>query len=285
MAARRTPALKLRQLPASTYIIIAVAGFLVALFCVYYYLQFIQGSVSQTVSQQMFYLILILFGIAASALVFGAMNSYGVLTGHYFDTKFQFAGPVVGVILVVIGGFLLPKGPTKETLAIRILNENNTPVNSGKITLYFARHTREEAINSKGTAVFTDVGEDELNSPVKIDVISDGYNRLTLDTLLPNFSTLQLRLNSNGDITISGQVTDAADRPIKDVEIVADGTRFHGKTINNGSYSIQLSDISIGDEVLLVTSHKDYNDKSKKIKVSRQEVTNIDFVLQPLSSN
>ena len=53
-----------KQLPASTYIIISVTGFLISLFCVYYYLHNIQGSVSEAVSQKVFYLILVVFGIA-----------------------------------------------------------------------------------------------------------------------------------------------------------------------------------------------------------------------------
>ena len=274
-----------KQLPVSTYVIIAVAGFLVSLFCVYYYLSHIQGNVSKTVGQQVFYLILILFGIAASALVFGAMNSYGVLSGQHLDTKFQFAGPVVGVILVVLGGFMLPKGASKESIAVRVVNENNAPVTSGKITFYFAHHTREESINNKGTAVFSDINEDDVSSHVKIDVISDGYTRLTFDTVLNNFSPIQLTLKTSWVVNINGQVTDALDRPIKDVEVMAEGTRFFGKTVNNGTYSIRLSDYSVGDEILLSTSHKDYNDKAKKITIAAQQMNNIDFVLQPLSSN
>jgi hypothetical protein len=48
--------------PLSTYIISAVR-FLVSLFCIYYYLNHIQGSISEKVSQKIFYLILIVFGI------------------------------------------------------------------------------------------------------------------------------------------------------------------------------------------------------------------------------
>ena len=283
MPARRTSAPK--QLTASTYIVIAIVGFILSLFCVYYYLNFIQGSVTKTVGQQMFYLILILFGIAASALIFGAMNSYGVLSGQHLDTKFNFAGPVVGVILVVMGGFMLPKGNTKEAIAVRIVNEHKAPVTNGKITLYFAHHTREESINNKGTAVFSDINEDDVSRKVKIDVISDGYTRLTFDTVLSNFSPIQLTLKTNWQINITGQVTDAMDRPIKDVIVMVEGSRFSGTTVNNGTYSIRLSDYSVGEEILLVTSHKDYNDKAKKITIAAQQMNNIDFVLQPLSPN
>jgi len=274
-----------KQLPTSTYIIISVTGFLVSLFCVYYYLHNIQGNVSEAVSQKVFYLILIVFGIAASALVFGAMNSYGALSGQKLDTKFQFAGPVVGVLLVVWGGFALPKSAIKQTIAIRFVNDKQTPVTNGKVTLYFPHYTREEAINEKGTAVFSDINEDDVNGSVKIDAVSDGYARLTFDTVLKSFAPLQLKLSTAWTVHINGQVTDADDRPIKDVEVLVDGSRFYAKTVNNGTYSLRLADYTIGDEISLVTSHKDYKDKMRVIKIDKAQMAGVDFVLQPLNAH
>jgi hypothetical protein len=63
---------------------------------------------------------------------------------------------------------------------------------------------------------------------------------------------------------------------------MVDGTRFYGKSITNGSYSFDLTGYLIGDQVNLVTSDKDYKDKTKNLKIERQDMTNIDFVLQPL---
>lgn len=273
-----------KQLPASTYILISAAGFLLSLFCVYYYLRNIQGNVSEGVSQKVFYLILILFGIAASALVFGAMNSFGAISGQKMDTKFQFTGPVVGVLLVVLGGFYLPKTQGKQALSIRLVNDKQTPVKGGKVTIYFPRHTRDEDVNEKGTAVFSDINDDDVNGNVKIDVVSDGYARLTFDTVLKSFAPLQLTLTTAWTVHLSGQVTDADDRPIKDVEVVVDGSRFFARTVNNGTFSMRLSEFTIGDEITVVTSHKDYKDKSRVVKIDRAQKTDVDFVLQPLQT-
>ncbi len=274
-----------KNLPVSTYIIISVVGFVVSLFCIYYYLNHIQGSVSEGVSQKMFYLILILFGIATSALIFGAMNSFGELSGHKMDTKFKFAGPVVGVILIVAGGFYLPKTASKQTLAIRVVDERKTPVTEGKVTLYFLHHTREQAIDKNGTAVFADIDEDDLSGKLKVDVSSDGYARLVVDTSLNGFAPLQLTLVQNRKVRVSGQVTTADDMPIKDVEIMVDGTRFFGRSVSNGTYSFTLAGYTPGEEITLVTSHKDYKDKIRPLKLTRQEMLNVDFVLQPLPSS
>ena len=92
----------------SGYIVIASAGFLISIFLVYYYLQYSQGKVSDQVDQRIFYLILILFGISTTALVFGVMNSYAAIRGEKTGGKFILIASAVGVILIVFGGFYLP---------------------------------------------------------------------------------------------------------------------------------------------------------------------------------
>jgi hypothetical protein len=271
-----------KHLSIAAYIGISAVGFILSGFCIYYYLHFIQGNVTEQVSQKVFYIILILFGISASAMIFGAMNSYGVLTGEQLATKFHLTGPVVDVILVVAGGFYLPKGPGKDTLSIRAVNEQHIPVTNGKVTLYFQHYTREQTFDDKGLALFSDINEDELSQKIKFDIISDGYSRLTLDTLLRTFASIQVVLQPAKAIHISGRITNADEMPISDVTVMVDGTRFFGNSITDGTYSFDIFEYSIGDEINLVTSNPRYKDKIRVHKIDRQEMKDIDFVLQPL---
>jgi hypothetical protein len=230
-----TPA---KQLSGTTYIIISAVGFLLSAFCIYYYLHFIQGNVTEQVSEKVFYIILIVFGISASAMIFGAMNSYGVLTGQQLATKFHLTGPVVGVILVVFGGFYLPKGATRQTFSVTAVNQQHVPVPGGKITLYFPHYTREQYFDDKGLAVFSDINDDDLASKIKFDVVTDGYSRLTFDTLIKSFEPIQLTLTQSRIIHISGRVITAGEDPIPDVMLMVDGTRFYSKSITDGTYSL-----------------------------------------------
>lgn len=268
--------------PISVYILISAVGFLVSIFCVYYYLHSIQGNVTEQVGQQVFYLILILFGISASAIVFGVMNSVGTLRGEYSGTKYYLTGPAVGVVLVVAGGFWLPHSAGKGTLSIRVMNEKRLPVTGGKVVLYVSQYTREQMIDNTGLAVFSDINPEELHDKIKLDISSDGYTRQTLDTLLKNPGAIQITLTEAKRIHIAGRVTDPDEVPIPDVVIMVDGTRFSGKSITDGSYSIDMTDYSIGDVVELVSSNKAYKDKTKSLKIERQEMSNTDFVLQKL---
>ncbi|HRO47937.1 toll/interleukin-1 receptor domain-containing protein [Agriterribacter sp.] len=83
-------------------------------------------------------------------------------------------------------------------------------------------------------------------------------------------------------IRITGQVKTAAEIPITGVEVNADGTRFYATTITNGTYDLRLENYTVGDEVTLTTSNKDFEDKTIAVKISSREMK-VDFVLNPVT--
>jgi hypothetical protein len=102
--------------PLSTYAVIAGVGLLASMGLLYYYLHQVPEKTSEKASQQVFYIILVLFGIACSALVFGLMNTYATLNGKMLDAKLKMTGPGVGVMLIVLGGLYLPPTPIEKTI-------------------------------------------------------------------------------------------------------------------------------------------------------------------------
>ena len=237
---------------------------------------------NEKMDDRVFYLVLILFGMAASALVFGIMNSYATLKGIQSNVAYKFTGPVVGVILTVLGGFIMPKSSPGQLLSIRVFDGDRNPVTKGHVTLSFAHYHREESINEKGMVVFAEIPSEQLRNKIIINVVSDGYGRVTIDTLLRNFDPVDLVLHQAKIIRIAGVVKDAAERPIKDVEITVDGTPFFARSINDGSFFIQIADYHFGDRITLVTSHPKYEDKIKEFNIESGEITGIEFVLNPL---
>lgn len=281
---RSTSAKKtLKGSPASTYVIIAIAGFVVSILTVYYYLRFIQGKVTEQVDQRIFYLILILFGISASALIFGVMNSYAVLKGEKLDTKFRFTGPIVGVILTVFGGFALPHGSGERTITIRVFDERKNPITQGEVKLYLPGYIRRQSIDNVGQAQFTDLPDKIINAKVKLEVSSQGYGAYSTDTLLENTAPLEVTLAQTRMIRITGRIKNAGEVPIRNVEINVDGTKFFAMSITDGTYSLQLEDYAVGDMVTITTSHKDYEDKTVSLRLSSPTIENIDFVLNPVA--
>ncbi|HEV2831068.1 MAG TPA: carboxypeptidase-like regulatory domain-containing protein [Hanamia sp.] len=272
-----------KPVAAATYLLISAVSLIAAVAIGYYYFSFMKQGGTEKMDDRIFYLVLVLFGMAASALIFGIMNSYASLKGIQSNVTYKFTGPVVGVILTVLGGFMLPKGSTDQFLSIRIFDENKNPVTRGEVTLSFPHYQREASINEKGLVIFPDIPNDQLRNKIIINVVSDGYSPVTLDTLLSNFDPISLTLNQAKIIRISGTVKDAADRPIKDVEVVVDGTPYYSNTINDGSFDIPIPGYHFGDRITLVTSHAAYEDKVKQFEIESGEINKIEFVLNPLS--
>lgn len=270
------------RMPVSGYSIVAVIGFIVSLSLVYYYLQFIQGKVSDTVDQRIFYLILILFGISASALVFGVMNTYAVLNGKEQNFSLKMTGPGVGVILVVLGGLYLPQKSDEKNITIRLFDWKNNPVIQGDVKIYLKEYIRTQSIDNMGQALFTGITADVMNNKMKIEVSSPGYATRYFDTLVTNSKPLELTLPLTTVVFISGRVKTAAEMPIKGVEINVDGTRYFAFSITDGSYKLRLEEYTLGDEISMTTSHKDYEDKTILLQINSPELKDQDIFLNPV---
>lgn len=263
-----------------TNIIIAVTGFIVALVSIYYYLQ-LQDSFSAQVDQRIFYLILVVFGIAASAVIFGLMNSYASLKGETLNKKIQLAGPVVGVVLTVFGGFYIPQS-TEKTIAIRVFDKNRNPVTQGDVKIYLPEYIRNQSIDKMGQALFTGIPLKNIKSNIRIEVSSPGYFTKHYDTTLNKNGTLDLMLPLSDVVMIYGQVKKANETPISDVEINVDGTRYVAYSVSNGTYQLRLEEYTLGDEITITTTHGGYEDKTRSLKINGPEIRDIDFVLQPV---
>ena len=274
-----------KPVSVTTYLLISGVSLIAAVIIGYYYFHSLKQAGSEKMDDRVFYLVLILFGIAASALIFGIMNSYASLKGIQSSVTYKFTGPIVGVILTVLGGFMLPKGTSDQILSIRVFNEDNHPVTRGTVTITFPHYQRSSAINNDGLVVFPDIPEDQLRNDIIINVVSDGYDNVTLDTLLSGFSPVKITLNQAKVIRLAGTVKDAADRPIRDVEVQVDGTPYAARTTNDGSFEIPIPGYHFGDRVTLVTSHSSYEDKSKIFEIESGEIDHIEFVLNPVPLN
>ncbi len=174
-------------------------------------------------------------------------------------------------------------GSNNQFITVRVFDEDKNPVTKGNVTLSFPHYQRSSAMNEKGMVVFPDIPYDQLRSKIIINVECDGYTSRTIDTLLSNFDPIDLTVSQAKVMRLSGIVKDAADRPIKDVEVAVDGTPYGTKTINDGSFEIPIPGYHFGDRVILVTSHPDYEDKSKQFNIESGKIDNIEFVLNPIS--
>jgi hypothetical protein len=271
------------RIPVSGYSILAGIGFVISFLLVYYYLQYIQGKVSDEVDQRIFYLILICFGISVSALVFGVMNTYAVLTGKQQNMSLKMTGPGVGVILVVLGGLYLPQKAPEKNVTIRVFDWKNNPVTDGDVKIYLKEYIRAQSIDKMGQALFSGIPSEMMKNKMKIEVSGPGYATRNFDTLITSSAPLELTLPLTTVVFISGKVKTAAEMPIRGVEINVDGTRYYAISITDGSYKLRLEEYTLGDEITLTTSHKDYEDKTTSLRINSPNIQNQDIFLNPIS--
>jgi len=70
--------------------------------------------------------------------------------------------------------------------------------------------------------------------------------------------------------------------PIKGVEIDVDGTRYYAVSITDGTYNLRLEEYTLGDEITLTTSHKNFEDKTISLRINSPEIKNQDIFLNPI---
>jgi len=70
--------------------------------------------------------------------------------------------------------------------------------------------------------------------------------------------------------------------PIKGVEIDVDGTRYYAVSITDGTYNLRLEEYTLGDEITLTTSHKNFEDKTISLRINSPEIKNQDIFLNPV---
>lgn len=271
------------RMPVSGYSLIAGIGFLISFLLVFYYLQYIQGKVSDEVDQRIFYLILIFFGISVSALVFGVMNTYAVLTGKQQNVTLKMTGPGVGVILVVLGGLYLPQKSPEKNVTIRVFDWKKNPVTDGDVKIYLNEYIRTQSIDKMGQALFSGIPSEMMKTKMKIEVSSPGYATKNYDTLVTSSNPLELILPLTTVVYISGRIKTAAEVPIKGVEISVDGTRYYAVSITDGSYKLRLEEYTLGDEITLTTSHQDFEDKTTLLRINSPDIRNQDIFLNPVA--
>jgi len=264
-------------------VITAAIALLLSILLLFYFLKNVKGTLTEDGDHTLFYTVLVMFGITTGAFVFGIMNTYAVLNGEKSDLGLKITGPAIAVLLIVLGSVYLPSRSSAKNIAIRVFDWKKNALMQGDVKIYLKDYIRTQSIDKLGQALFAGIPEDVSRNKIKIEVSSPGYASCSFDTVLSNSNLLELTLPLTTVVFISGKIKTAAEMPIRNVEINVDGTRYYAVSITDGSYSLRLEEYTLGDEITLTTSHKDYEDKSIVLKINSPDMKNQDIFLNPIS--
>jgi hypothetical protein len=191
---------------------------------------------------QVYYPVLIIFGLCSAVFLFGVLQSYATYRGRHFGGVLELGGPVVVFALVIAGArFLVPEN---GTFSIQVYVHGPGGIHDRvlprliSIALYLDK-PETQSLDDEGKAVFPAVPGRFRDQTVPMSVLSDVYlaadssERLRLTPGLV-YLTVKLRI-----CRPSFHVHDESGEPVSGAEITVDSTVL-GNTNHDGNLTNDL---------------------------------------------
>ena len=162
---------------ASSYAVLALIAGVLGIGLLIFYVYRVPALTQAGVNAQVFYVLLLPWGIACAAFLFGAMRSYARFQHRQMDTVLELGGPVVLFALVVVGGFkLVPPAAETFDLTVRPRSADGSVslITVGQITIDLGNRRDTVALDARGEANFKGVPSRFRTSPVKVLAGRDG---------------------------------------------------------------------------------------------------------------
>lgn len=258
--------------------LLAGAALLFAIAALFIYLQQ-KNSLGQVAAIAL----MVAFGVGIAAFIRSLAHIHAYKQQLKPSPLLRMAGPLAGLLSVLLGALLLANNPGEKNITIRLFDWKKNPITQGDVKIYLPEYIRTQSIDKMGQALFTGIPAGTFKQPMKIEVSSPGYASKVFDTLLLNTKLMELTLPLTTVVFISGKIKTAAELPIKGVEVSADGTRYYAISITDGTYNLRLEEYTLGDEISLTTSHKDFEDKTIALRIQSPSIQNQDIFLNPIA--
>lgn len=231
-------------LSARAYAVIALFGLAVAICFTVLYIYLVPRLVQNGAQDRVFYVLLIPWGLASAAFLFGAMGSFAHFTHKHLGNALVLGGPVVLFCLVIVGGFkLVPPLPETFDLTVRPHGPNGTDpvIMLGEITIDFDNYRRSQPLSSNGEADFKGVPAKFRGATVGVVPRVDGY--------IQEWQHLELKgmvldLTLRRELQPVTHLTGSIAPPPKDwaeLRIMVDGQSAEGKVDQLGGFNFQVT--------------------------------------------
>lgn len=176
------------SLSQRTAISIASIGFLVIVLLLWFMVYVGPRLVQQGMDTAYFYVLLVILGTAVAALVFGGMRSSATLTYKSPLGVLDLAGPIVGIVVIVAGYFVLV--PHTDTFDFTVRIRTITGVfNSGTVRLIAGPSTLSAPVNDNGEADFKNLPQTVRAQAIRLEVWDGLNNRLAEQTVTVDATT------------------------------------------------------------------------------------------------
>lgn len=204
------------------------------------------------------YVLLLLLGLAAAITVFSVFKSYARYTGRVLGGTLELGGPIVMTLLVIVLGFYLVPAPALQfDVTVFLHGESGDQAlvvrNTGKLTLDLGADRRIESVGDKGEVRYPGVSANMRGQQVSLALIDDKYELVD--------SHLTIRLDRDvyyaavraKRLLLAGYVADEAGRPLAHVR--ASIARADAMTNEDGRFEIMLpADLPEGERTITIVA-------------------------------
>jgi hypothetical protein len=237
-----------QPLSARMYVIIAAAGFAIAVGFTFFFIYRVPQLVESGFQGQIFYLLLIPWALSCAAFLFGAMRSYARFTDNQVGTTLELGGPVVLFGLVVLGGFkLVPSPPEVIDLAV-VAQGNDTPLITDGTIILDLPGLPHAKIGPDGQANFTISGQYK-GMPIRVLAEVDGYvERWQTPRVRGNVLDVDLE-RTHPLVVLTGSLYPLPSNG-KTITILVDGQDHKSSPDDLGTFSLNV-DGKAGDRIRL----------------------------------
>jgi hypothetical protein len=164
-----------KSLSGSAYALIALVAALLGLGLLLIFVYQVPQLIASGVQNQVFYILLIPWGLTSAAFLFGAMRSYARFSYKHLGSALELGGPVVLFCLVLAGGFkLVPAAAESFDLAVRAHGADSPLITSGQVTLELPGLPHAN-IGQDGEANFKGLSLKLKGKAIKVLPKVDGY--------------------------------------------------------------------------------------------------------------
>jgi len=190
----------------------------------------------------LFYIVLLPMGLAATGFLFGVVRSYARYSGKQLGGMLELGGPIVAFLLVVILGFVLVKPVTTFPLTVYVHGEGGPQDvvlrNSGDVLLDLGGDRRRQPIGADGQAYFHEIPANFLGQEVPISVESDTYEPTKPEEKCRlSGSSLYVSVRKRAG-RISGRVQDENGNPLSGVKIEVAGLSTSTNSVGHFEFTI-----------------------------------------------
>ena len=214
--------------------------------------------VSLGLAGHVWYVLLLLVGLAAAVTVFSLFKSYARHTGTVLSGTLELGGPTVVMLVVMVLGFYLVPAPVQPfDVTIFLHGEAGQQAmvlrNTGKLALGLGADKRLESIGDKGEVRFASIPANLRDREVALGLVDDKYELVD-----PN---AKIRLNEEvfyvpvrpKPLGLTGYVSDDRGRPLAQARVSIAGNA--AMTDQDGRFEIMLpADLPEGDRTMTIVA-------------------------------